>query len=92
MSKIFVRERRHIGRGAGRPRFAIVAVEGLDLKVYQTHIRKSELNKLAESVAAEIVFLTRGEQAGEESEGAEGGKGRRRHGGRRGDKRSHDQE
>ena len=43
MSKIFVRERRHIGQGAGRPRFAIVAIEGADLKVYAPHIRKAEL-------------------------------------------------
>ena len=70
MGKIFVRERRHVGQGAGRPRFAIVAAVGTDLHIYQTHIRKDELEKLAEAVAAEIVYLPRGEKAeGVEPEG-----------------------
>lgn len=84
MAKIFVRSRRHVGRGAGRPRFAIVAVEGVDLKIYRSRIRKSELETIAEQVAAEIVYLPRGEQAeGEQSgEGEHDGRGhgrRRRH-------------
>ena len=57
MSKIFVRERQNVGQGAGRPRFAVVAVEGMDLKVYTQHIRKIELETLAEAVGAEIVYL-----------------------------------
>jgi hypothetical protein len=81
MSKIFVRERRHSGQGAGRPRFAIVAVEGVDLKIYTPHIRKVELEKLAEALGAEVIILPRGENAGE-GEAQEGGHGRRR--GRRG--------
>jgi hypothetical protein len=32
MSKIFVRYRRRARRGSGRPRFAIVAIEGTDLR------------------------------------------------------------
>jgi len=80
MSKIFVRERRHIGQGAGRPRFAIVAIEGIDLKVYAPHIRKTELEKLAEAVGAEVVYLPRGEKAGSEEGQEEAGKGRRRRG------------
>ena len=80
MSKIFVRERRHIGQGAGRPRFAIVAVEGADLKVFAPHIRKAELEKLAEAVGAEVIYLPRGEKAGSEEEKAEAGKGKRRRG------------
>jgi len=55
----------------------IVAVEGVDLKVYANHIRKSELEKLAEEVGASIVYLPRGEKADEnEAEGM--GEGRRR--------------
>ena len=73
MSKIFVRERRHVGQGAGRPRFAILAVEGADLKVYQTHIRRLELEKLAESIGAEIVYLPRGESAEQGEHGTGGG-------------------
>jgi len=80
MSKIFVRERRDIGKGAGRPRFAIIAVEGADLKVYAPHIRKAELEKLAEDIGAQIVYLPRGEKAGQEEGGEEAGKGKRRRG------------
>ena len=80
MSKIFVRERTRIGKGAGRPRFVIVAVEGVDLRVYTQHIRKAELEKLAEMVGAEIVYLPRGDQ----EEGGDWqdapGEGRRRRG------------
>ena len=80
MSKIFVRERRHIGQGAGRPRFAIVAVEGADLKVYAPHVRKAELEKLAEELGTQIVYLPRGEKAGQEEGEEEAGKGKRRRG------------
>ncbi len=72
MSKIFVRNRHHVGQGAGRPRFTIVAVQG-DLKVFKTRVRRAELEKIAAEIGAEIVYLPRGEQTEEE-----GGKGRRR--------------
>ncbi len=78
MSKLFVRHRHHVGQGAGRPRFAIVAVEGADLKVYKTRVRRAELDKLAEAIGAEVVYLPRGENV-EEGEGEERGQGRRRH-------------
>ena len=65
MYKIFVRERRHVGEGAGRPRFAIVAAQGADLQFYHTFVRRAELEKLAQELSAEIVYLPRGEQAGE---------------------------
>ena len=76
MSKIFVRHRRHVGQGAGRPRFAIVAAQGVDLKVYKTRIRRAELEKIASETEAEVVYLPRGEHA--EAAEAEGRKGRRR--------------
>jgi hypothetical protein len=82
MSRIFVRERSNVGEGAGRPRFAVVAVEGTDLKVYHTHIRRSELEKMAADIGAEIVYLPRGEHAeGEEASGKRG-MGRRHRRGR----------
>ena len=62
MSKLYVRHRRHAGKGAGRPRFAIVASQGADLRVYKTRIRRDELEKLAEDLGAEIVYLPRGER------------------------------
>lgn len=76
MSKIFVRQRRHVGQGAGRPRFAIIAAHGADLKLFKTRVRRAELEKIAAEVGAEIIHLPRGEDGGE-FEG-EGKRGRRR--------------
>jgi hypothetical protein len=71
MAKIFVRERSRIGKGDGLPRFAVLGVEGSDLKFFQIHVRKSELDVIAEAVGAEVIMLPRGtgESAGEESGG-----------------------
>ncbi|HBY96418.1 MAG: hypothetical protein M5U01_13090 [Ardenticatenaceae bacterium] len=75
MAKIFVRERRHIGAGAGRPRFAVVGVQERDLKFFRPHLRKAELDAIAAAVGAEVVILPRG--SGERR--SEEGGGRRRH-------------
>jgi hypothetical protein len=83
MSKIFVRERRKVGEGAGTPRFEIVAVTGVDLKVYHSHIRKVEIEKIAADTNAEIVYLPRGEGDGQGERTS--GRGRRRGGGRQGE-------
>ena len=77
MTKIFVRARRHVGQGAGRPRFAVVAVEGGHLKFLKTRLRRAELEKIAAELEAEIVYLPRGE--GKEGAEGGGGKGRGRH-------------
>jgi hypothetical protein len=71
MAKIFVRERNRIGKGEGMPRFAVVGVEGSDLKFFQLHVRKSELDTIAQSIGAEVVMLPRGtgEDAGDGSGG-----------------------
>ncbi len=79
MSKIFVRHRRHVGEGSGRPRFAIVAVQGADLKVFKSRVRREEIEKIAEDIGAEIVYLPRGEFA-EGDLPIQGGGGGRRHG------------
>jgi len=71
MSKLYVRHRRHVDQGAGRPRFAIVASHGVDLRVYKTRVRGAELEGMAADLEAEIVYLPRGDRAEE-------GQGRRR--------------
>lgn len=81
MAKLFVRERSNVGRGVGEPRFALVAVEGTDVKVYHTHLRKAEIEALAAAVGAEIVYLPRGEKAGEEENRPRMSGRRRRRGG-----------
>lgn len=77
MVKIFVRERRHVGKGDGRPRLAVVGVEGSDLKFFRTRIRQAELEAIAQAIQAEVVMLPRG--SGENySESGTGGRRRRR--------------
>ena len=79
MSKIFVRERRHAARGTGRPRFAIVAVQGADLKVFKSRVRQAELEAMAAAIDAEIVYLPRGEKdSGPDDESGRGRRHRRR--------------
>jgi hypothetical protein len=82
MAKIFVRERTNVGKGEGLPRFAVVGVQGSDLKFFQVHVRKSELDEIAKAVDAEVVILSRGtgENAGE---GSGGGKRKKKAGSRK---------
>jgi len=79
MARIFVRERGNVDEGEGRPRFAVVGVEGTDMKFFKTHLRQGELDKIAELTGAELVMLPRGhgEHAGEQ-----GGGGKRHVGGK----------
>jgi len=78
MSKIFVRERRRISRGSARPRFAIVATQGTDLKVFEPHVRRVELETIAAAIGAEIVHLPRCDQASDQEDEACQDHGRRR--------------
>lgn len=75
--RIFVRQRRDAAEGTGRPRFAIVAVQGIDLNVFQSHVRRGELETIATETGAQVVYLPRGEGEGPQSE-AGGGRRRRR--------------
>ncbi len=60
MAKIFVRERNRIGPGDQQPRYAVVGVQGTDLTFFQFHLRKGELDGIAQAVGAELVMLPRG--------------------------------
>lgn len=75
MAKIFVRERRHVSERTGRPRFAVIGVQGSDLKFFKTKVRRAEIDAIAQAVGAEVVILPQG--SGERS--GEGSGGRRRH-------------
>ena len=57
MSKVFVRERRKIEKGEKKPRLRIVGVSGGDIKIYAKHIRKVELDTIANETGAQIVYL-----------------------------------
>ncbi|HOP41524.1 MAG TPA: hypothetical protein PKZ42_06885 [Syntrophales bacterium] len=66
--KIFYRERQKINEGEKKPRFNLVAVAGLDMKIFVKHMRKSELEQIAREVGAELIELKRGEKQDEEIE------------------------
>ena len=55
--KIFYRERRKVEEGERKPRFKVVAVADVDLRFYVKHIRKNELEQLAQAVGAELIEL-----------------------------------
>ncbi len=74
MAKIFVRERNKISEGDQRPRFAVVGVQGADMTFFQFHLRKGELDAIAQAVGAELVMLPRGSG---DHVGEEGGGGKR---------------
>jgi len=76
MGKLFVRERRRVGEGDGQPRYRVVAVTGSDLRPFVKHLRRAELEQIAMEAEVELVYLTRGELAGEAA-GRHGGGGRR---------------
>jgi hypothetical protein len=63
--KIFYRERRKVGKEEKKPRFKIVAVAGVDLAIYAEHLRKQELEQIAESIGAELVLLKHGDKGDE---------------------------
>ncbi len=56
-AKIFYRERTKVGGGKKAPRYKLVAVSGLDMKLYAKHVRKQELDQIASAVGAELVEL-----------------------------------
>jgi nucleotide-binding universal stress UspA family protein len=58
--QIFYRERQKAKDGAKTPRYRIVAVSGVDLKVYAGHLRKTELEQIANATQADLVALKRG--------------------------------
>lgn len=65
--RIFYRERLKVAEGEKKPRFALVAVTGVDLTFYPKHMRKQEPEQIAEAVGAELILLKDGEK-GEEVE------------------------
>ena len=62
--KIFYRERQKYVDGSETPRYILVAVHDMNLKVYGQHLRMAELKAIAEATGAELVALPRGEHSG----------------------------
>lgn len=57
--KIFYRERSKSKEGQQTPRFRVVAVSDVNLKVYADHFRKKELEHLAKETDCQLVALQR---------------------------------
>jgi len=72
MPTIFVRERRKVEAGEKKPRYRVVGVHDLNLKIYIEHIRKKELDQLAEATGANVVILKGGKEE-KEKQSAKGG-------------------
>jgi hypothetical protein len=62
---IFIRERNKVKDGEKKPRFRVVAVSGKELKFNVDHLRKSEIEQIAETVGAKVVYLQAGKADGE---------------------------
>jgi len=58
--KIFVRERMTIGEGDKKPRFVVVGVAGTDLKIFTKHIRRMEIEQIAQTIGADLIILEAG--------------------------------
>lgn len=56
--QIFIRERRKIEQGEKKPRFRVVAVNETKLKFKADHLRKQEIDEIAQAVGAEVVILS----------------------------------
>jgi len=66
--KIFYRERAKVGKGEKKPRFRMVAVADLNMKIYVEHVRRSELEQIAKAVGADLILLqedTKGKYKGD---------------------------
>ena len=66
--KIFFRERLKVKEDEKKPRFILVAVAGVDLRIFAKHLRKSELEHIASELGAELIQLRQGEKKDEEVE------------------------
>ncbi len=58
--QIFYRKRSHDKDGSKTPRYRMVAVSGVDLKVYTQHLRMAELKEIAKVTNSDLVLLPRG--------------------------------
>jgi hypothetical protein len=65
---LFIRERRKVEEGEKKPRFSFVGSVGTDLRIKVKHVRKKEIEQIAEMIGAEVVCLEAGKQGEEEVE------------------------
>ena len=61
--QIFYRERCKAKEGSHSPRFRVVAINGIDLKILGNHFRKKELEQIAKATNADLIALERDKDA-----------------------------
>ncbi len=66
--KIFYRERTKTVEGKKQPRFMLVAVADVNLKIFGKHMRKSELEAIARATEAELILLPPGDKKRKDDE------------------------
>jgi hypothetical protein len=60
-AKIFVRERHKVSDGEKKPRYAVVAIAGLEhFRIKAKHLRKMEIEEIASTLGADVVYLQAG--------------------------------
>jgi hypothetical protein len=69
--KMFYRARRKVDDGEKKPRWTLVAVADVNLKIHVKHLRKSELDQIATAVGAELIELVVDEKGHKMSVGDE---------------------
>ena len=57
---LFVRERRKVEEGEKKPRYRIVGVADADLKFFCKHLRKVEIEQIAQETGVKVVYLESG--------------------------------
>lgn len=58
--KIFYRTRRVVEDGQKKPRYRVVAVSEVNIRIYAQHLRKCEIEQIAQEVGADLVPLRSG--------------------------------
>jgi hypothetical protein len=58
--QIFYRERQKVKDNSKTPRFRVIGVAGVDLKIYAIHLRRNELQQMADAVGAQLVEVKGG--------------------------------
>jgi predicted phosphodiesterase len=53
----FLREREEVEKGSHKPRFAFIASVGTDIRIKAKHVRKKEIEQIAEYIGAEIIYV-----------------------------------
>ncbi len=55
--KIYVRERTKGHEGGRNPRFRVIATEGGELRFHAEHVRKVDIETIANDLGAQVVYL-----------------------------------